>query len=141
MYSSVQTGREETERFIGQQFFKSYGARLSEYMPWLIAMSNQGVLSASAGVALAADKNPLFLERYLPSSVEELISQRCSMPIARGKIAEVGNLAGSSFGSEHIGSSRLLYIVLASVLAERGIDWMVFTATRPLLISLQRLGL
>ena len=81
------------------------------------------------------------MERYLPSSIETLLSESCGLSINRGQIAEVGNLAGSSFGGEHIGSSRLLYIVLASVLAERGIDWMVFTATRPLLISLQRLGL
>lgn len=141
LYASGQIGREGTERFIDQQFFKSYGAQYSEYMPWLISMRQQGQLSACAGVAIAADKNPLFLERYLPSSIESLVSKNCGMPITRGQIAEVGSLAGSSFGGEHIGSSRLLYIVLASVLEEIGIEWMVFTATRPLLISLQRLGL
>ena len=141
LFASGQIGREETERFIDQQFFKSYGAQHSEYMPWLISMRQQGQLSACAGVAIAADKNPLFLERYLPSSIESLVSKNCGMPITRGQIAEVGNLAGSSFGGEHIGSSRLLYIVLASVLEEIGIEWMVFTATRPLLVSLQRLGL
>jgi hypothetical protein len=141
LFASGQIGREETERFIDQQFFKSYGAQHSEYMPWLISMRQQGQLSACAGVAFAVDKNPLFLERYLPSSIESLVSKNCGMPITRGQIAEVGNLAGSSFGGEHIGSSRLLYIVLASVLEEIGIEWMVFTATRPLLVSLQRLGL
>ena len=141
LYASGQIGREGTERFIDQQFFKSYGAQYSEYMPWLISMRRQGQLSACAGVAIAADKNPLFLERYLPSSIESLVSKNCGMPITRGQIAEVGSLAGSSFGGGHVGSSRLLYIVLASVLEEIGIEWMVFTATRPLLISLQRLGL
>ncbi len=141
LYASGQIGREGTERFIDQQFFKSYGAQYSEYMPWLISMRQQGQLSACAGVAIAADKNPLFLERYLPSSIESLVSKNCGMPITRGQIAEVGSLAGSSFGGGHVGSSRLLYIVLASVLEEIGIEWMVFTATRPLLISLQRLGL
>ena len=141
LFASGQIGREETERFIDQQFFKSYGAQHSEYMPWLISMRQQGQLSACAGIAIAADKNPLFLERYLPSSIETLLSESCGLSINRGQIAEVGNLAGSSFGGEHIGSSRLLYIVLASVLEEIGIEWMVFTATRPLLVSLQRLGL
>ena len=141
LYASGQIGREGTERFIDQQFFKSYGAQHSEYMPWLISMRQQGQLSACAGVAIAADKNPLFLERYLPSSIESLVSKNCGMPITRGQIAEVGSLAGSSFGGGHVGSSRLLYIVLASILEEIGIEWMVFTATRPLLISLQRLGL
>jgi len=141
LYASGQIGREGTERFIDQQFFKSYGAQYSEYMPWLISMRQQGQLSACAGVAIAADKNPLFLERYLPSSIESLVSKNCGMPITRGQIAEVGSLAGSSFGGGHVGSSRLLYIVLASILEEIGIEWMVFTATRPLLISLQRLGL
>ena len=141
LFASGQIGREETERFIDQQFFKSYGAQHSEYMPWLISMSHQGMLSACAGIAIAADKNPLFLERYLHSSIETLLSESCGLSINRGQIAEVGNLAGSSFGGEHIGSSRLLYIVLASVLEEIGIEWMVFTATRPLLVSLQRLGL
>ena len=141
LFASGQIGREETERFIYQQFFKSYGAQHSEYMPWLISMRQQGQLSACAGVAFAVDKNPLFLERYLPSSIETLLSESCGLSINRGQIAEVGNLAGSSFGGEHIGSSRLLYIVLASVLEEIGIEWMVFTATRPLLVSLQRLGL
>lgn len=141
LFASGQIGREETERFIDQQFFKSYGAQHSEYMPWLISMRQQGQLSACAGVAFAVDKNPLFLERYLPSSIESLVSKNCGMPITRGQIAEVGNLAGSTFGGGHVGSSRLLYIVLASVLEEIGIEWMVFTATRPLLISLQRVGL
>ena len=141
LFASGQIGREGTERFIDQQFFKSYGAQHSEYMPWLISMRQQGQLSACAGVAFAVDKNPLFLERYLPSSIESLVSKNCGMPITRGQIAEVGNLAGSTFGGGHVGSSRLLYIVLASVLEEIGIEWMVFTATRPLLISLQRLGL
>ena len=141
LFASGQIGREETERFIDQQFFKSYGAQHSEYMPWLISMRQQGQLSACAGVAFAVDKNPLFLERYLPSSIETFLSESCGLSINRGQIVEVGNLAGSSFGGEHIGSSRLLYIVLASVLEEIGIEWMVFTATRPLLIRLQRLGL
>ena len=141
LFASGQIGREETERFIDQQFFKSYGAQHSEYMPLLISMRQQGRLSSCAGAAFAVDKNPLFLERYLPSSIETLLSESCGLSINRGQIAEVGNLAGSSFGGEHIGSSRLLYIVLASVLEEIGIEWMVFTATRPLLVSLQRLGL
>ncbi|MDB2504398.1 thermostable hemolysin [Gammaproteobacteria bacterium] len=51
LFSSGQIGRKETERFIDQQFFKSYGAQHSEYMPWLISMRQQGQLSACAGVA------------------------------------------------------------------------------------------
>jgi len=141
LFSAGQRGRDDIESFIDQQFFESYGARHSEYMPWLIALSHQGRLSTCAGVAFAVDKNPLFLERYLPSSVEMLMSERFGVAITRGQIAEVGNLAGSSFCGEHIGSSRLFYIVLASVLQELGIQWMVFTATGPLLRSLQRLGL
>lgn len=141
LFSAGQIGREATERFIDQQFFKSYGAQHSEYMPWLLSMSQQGAISACAGIALAEDKCPLFLERYLPASIETLVSECSGISITRAQIAEVGNLAGSSFCGEHIGSSRLLYIVLASVLEELGIQWMVFTGTGPLLNSLQRLGL
>ena len=141
LFSAGQIGREEIERFIDKQFFKSYGAQHSEYMPWLISMTQQGILSACAGIAFAEDKCPLFLERYLPASIETLMSECCGRQITRNQIAEVGNLAGSSFCGEHIGSSRLLYIVLASVLQELGIQWMVFTGTGPLLNSLQRLGL
>ncbi len=46
-------------------FFESYGARHSEYMPWLIALSHQGRLSTCAGVASRSGQKPSFLERYL----------------------------------------------------------------------------
>ena len=85
LFASGQIGREETERFIDQQFFKSYGAQHSEYMPWLISMRQQGQLSACAGVAFAVDKNPLFLERYLPSSIESLVSKNCGCQLPVGR--------------------------------------------------------
>jgi hypothetical protein len=133
--------REEAEAFVAKRFFTSYGARHSEYLPWFTTMHHQGEMTAAAGIALAFDRNPLYLERYLASSIEQSVSKATGHCVARDQIAEVGNLAGASFGGEHIGSSRLLYIVLASVLERARIDWMVFTATRPLLASLKRLGL
>ena len=129
------------ERFIEHQFFRSYGAILREYLPYLIFMETQTGMAAASGFALAVEKNPLFLERYLGASVEDVLSERVGSVVRRNQIAEVGNLAGSTFGAQHIGSSRLLYIILASTLASAGLEWMVFTATTPLLNSLKRLGL
>ncbi len=134
-------GRKAAEKFIEQQFFKSYGARHSEYMPCFITMQGRSAISAAAGCALAAEKDPLFLERYLSAPVQDLLSERMNANIERAQIAEVGNLAGSRFGTDQVGSSRLLYIVLASMLEAADIEWMVFTATAPLLRSLRRLGL
>ena len=141
LLSPAAVEREAAEAFVAQRFYSSYGARHSEYLPWFITMHYHDALSAAAGIAMAADRNPLFLERYLPLSVDQSISAATGNRVMRGQIAEVGNLAGASFGGERSGSSRLLYIVLASVLEYANIDWMVFTATRPLLFSLKRLGL
>ena len=135
------SARYEIERFIELQFFKGYGAELSEYLPWFVTMSLQSGLTAASGFALAVDKTPFFLERYLRVPIEQALSDQLKSSVSRVRIAEVGNLAGSGVESGSIGSSRLLYIVLASTLAAAGLEWMVFTATAPLLHSLARLGL
>jgi len=127
--------RREVESYIQAQFHRTYGARVANFLPLLLTLRCGASLSGVAGVALAKQHSHLFLEHYLDAPVECVLQQYLQVPVARGSIAEIGNLVATTRGA-----SRLIFIVLASVLYRAGLEWMVFTATAPLQASLRRLG-
>lgn len=128
--------RPNFEAFIQQRFRQAYGADIRHFMPQLFGMSGRaGELCAVAGVRLA-HQEPLFLERYLESSIEPLISAAAGQPVARTSIVEVGNLAASSAGS-----ARLSIIAVTYLLAMAGLEWVAFTGNIGLVNSFGRLGL
>lgn len=127
--------RMDVEQYIGQKFESSYGASLAQFLPLFLTLRCSGNLSASAGITLGYATEKFFLEQYLDAPIEKELEQLCGEAVRREKLAEIGNLVATT-----LGASRLMFIILASILNQAGYEWMVFTATKPLLRSLQKMG-
>lgn len=127
--------RSEVEQYVGQKFEASYGACLAEFLPLFLTLRCTDQLSASAGISLGSASRKFFLEQYLDGPVEKELAQLCGESVSREQLAEIGNLVATT-----LGASRLMFIILASILNRAGYEWMVFTATKPLLRSLQKMG-
>lgn len=126
--------RDLVEKYIERQFKASYGAKLADFLPLFLTLSCVDQLSASAGISLGCDSQKFFLEQYLDQPIERELKKITKENINRRQLVEIGNLVATSRGA-----SRLMLIILASVLSQAGYDWMVFTATKPLLNSLHKL--
>lgn len=135
LLSELSQNRREVEQYIGHKFDSSYGAKLEHYLPLFLTLRCGQNLSASAGMSLGSETPKFFLEQYLDAPIESELAQLCDESIRRDKLVEIGNLVATSRVA-----SRLMFIVLASVLRQANFDWMVFTATKPLLHSLRKLG-
>lgn len=135
LITETSTPRAEVEQYIGRKFESSYGASLAQFLPLFLTLRCSEKLSASAGVSLGATSEEFFLEQYLDTPVEKELEQLCGETVRREQLAEVGNLVATT-----LGASRLMFIILASILNQAGYEWMVFTATKPLLRSLQKMG-
>ena len=71
----------------------------AESRPQLVALhDDDGGIVAAAGYRSAAD-GPLFLERYLAAPVEALLGAAGRPSPGRGRIVEVGHLAGGRSGA------------------------------------------
>ncbi len=82
----------------------------------------------------AASNGKLFVEQYLPRPVEEVISEKLGIAVARDQILEIGNLV-----STWKGSSLLLFIVIGEVMERLGYRYVIFTGTREVKALLGRL--
>lgn len=127
--------RDEIEAFIRTLFARHYGAHVTAFAPHLLAFEQDGCIVAAAGWR-DAGLEPLFLERYLDSPIERLLTQLLDRDVPRGRIVEVGNLASSKPGG-----SLDVIMNLAPRLDRLGYEWVVFTATRELIGMFARLGL
>lgn len=127
--------RGETEHFIRAVFTQHYAARVSSLAPDLMRLEQAGRIAAAAGWR-GAGSGPLFLESYLDEAVESHIGRLAAHPVARERIAEVGNLASIMPG----GGARLI-LQLAAHLDHLGYEWVVFTATQELIGIFTKLGL
>ncbi len=133
--SSEEDGsRGEAEAFIKQKFQQSYAADIHEFFPDLLCMRCLGMLSGTAGMRTAKNRE-LFLEQYLEKSVETELSQLLKVDINRNSIVEIGNLVSSQRGASH-----LLFLLFTTVLHRAGYNWIVFTATKALYNNLIKLG-
>lgn len=74
-----------------------------------------------------AGDGPLYLERYLPSPVEQLLRSGDRSPVARSEIVEIGNLASSGRGG-----SLFLFVMLTAFLHRSRITHAAVTATQSL---------
>jgi hypothetical protein len=77
----------------------------------------------------------LFAEQYLDAPAEEAISGKVAAPVRREQIVEVGNLAASSPGA-----ARRVILAMTGLLNTLACTWVVFTSTRLLLNSFDRLN-
>jgi hypothetical protein len=125
--------RPQVERFIAQRFLDMHGARITSFMPLLVALfGEQDNILAAVGIR-SADMDALFLEHYLNTPVEQAISSNAGRATSipqRDRIVEIGNLA-----SIDRRASRSLFKALADLLNAENFEWAVFTGCS----SLQRM--
>ncbi len=126
--------RAQVETFIRSVFARRYGADVQHFAPVLVSLQDRGEIVAAAGYRSAAGA-PLFLERYLPSSVDALLGSQTDGRPPRGSVVEVGNLASS-----RAGEGRRLISLLGPYLASQGFQWVVGTMTTELRHLFVRIG-
>lgn len=128
--------RAELEHFIAARFQRTYGARVTQFLPNLLGMRDDaGAWVAAVGYA-GAGAGPLFLEQYLDDPVERVLGPQLERPVPRERIVEVGN-----FAAVRAGVARRLIPALAARLKSLGFEVAVFTATRELRNAFLRLKL
>jgi hypothetical protein len=131
--------RPQVEQFIAQRFLDMHGARITGFMPLLIALfGEQGNILAAVGIR-SADVDALFLEHYLDTPVEQAISGNAGRAMSipqRNRIVEIGNLA-----SIDRGASRSLFKALAELLNAENFEWAVFTGCSSLHRMFKILGI
>ena len=126
--------RASLERFIAESYAKAYGAHVTHYADYLVGLRNaSGAWTAGLGYT-SAGRDPLFVEQYLDQPAEDAIGSILSVPVERDQIVEVGNLAASASGA-----ARHIIAAMTALLNELNRTWVVFTSTRALLNSFDRL--
>lgn len=128
--------RQEAERFIAAVYLRRYGAQLRSFLPQLLVYRDaHGTLMAAVGMRLGS-AGGLFVEQYLDEPAESALAGRMAAPVARSGLAEVGNFAATSSGS-----ARALIPQMTHALHNAGVRWVLFTATRGLRNTFDRLQL
>lgn len=116
--------RDEAEAFVRKRFQRVHGAHIATFMPTLLLLDHaDGGLAAVAGYR-CAEQEPLFLERYLPGSIEQALSAHIAAPPRRAEIVEIGNFA--AIDSRR---ARILMSFMPAYFLERSARWITFTAT------------
>jgi len=134
VYLPEAANRHQVTQYIADQFKAVHGAHIHDFMPLLLSMQCQGRISAVTGVRPAA-RQSLFLEQYLDSQVQAVLTKLTASEVKRNKIVEVGNLVATQKGA-----SQLLFLLLTALLHRCGYEWVVFTATPIVIKGLERLG-
>ncbi len=127
--------RPGVEDYIARRYVQCHDARVSGFMPWLLAAQRGDAFAAALGFRPAGG-DVLFLERYLGQPVETVIAGAMRQPVQRGSVVEIGNLAATNQRA-----SRLLITLLVEALCRGGFRWIVFTATRRVRELVRDMGL
>ncbi|MCP4980912.1 MAG: thermostable hemolysin [Gammaproteobacteria bacterium] len=131
--------RRQVEQFIAKRYFEVHAARISAFMPVLIALFDEdGEVLAAVGIRNAAT-GALFLEHYLDESIEQAITSNAGPALtflSRDGIVEIGNLA-----SIDRLASRELFKVLSGLLHAENFEWAVFTGCSSLHRMFTTLGI
>lgn len=125
--------RAAVETYIHERFSAVHHAQVSHFLPNIISLRCGGEYSAAVGLA-PASSGQLFAEQYLAAPIEQVISDKLGLQVAREEIVEIGNLV-----STWKGSSLLLFIVIGEVLERLGYHYVLFTGTREVKALLARL--
>jgi hypothetical protein len=127
--------RADAEAFVRQRFLRSHGAHIATFMPTLMSLTHHdGEIAAVAGFRGAAHE-PLFLERYLPDSIERTLASQSGTRVRRVEIVEVGN-----FAALDARRARILMSFMPAFFLERSARWIVFTATAAIRGLLESMG-
>ena len=117
--------RPELERFISSAYKNIFNAKLNSFLPNLVASTLADDEIYTAFGYCDAAQSPLFLESYLDTPIEKLLSQKLGYSIERHQIVEVGNLSISKC-VDSVKTMRDIAIYLRNL----GYEWIVCTATR-----------
>ena len=128
--------RAEVERFIGNIFYRAYGAKIKRFKPCLMSLRDRNnKLVAACGFRSAA-LEPLFLETYLDQPIEAVLSEHVGFPVRRDDIVGVGN-----FSVIEPGMARYLITAINDHLHDTHNQWAVFTAVPVLRNAFIKMGL
>jgi len=136
LYKHESKGRGEIEEYIFNMYMKAFNASLDQFMPVLLVLeSEDNKCLGSLGIREAGDAM-LFLERYLDSSIENVLHRCLRDSCSRHEIVEVGNLVTSFKGG-----SAWLIASLMSWSYYSSYKWVICTATKELRNRLLNLGI
>lgn len=127
--------RAEAEDFVHRVFARRHRADVQSFYPDLLGFRDPRQQRAVVGFR-GARGGRLFAEQYLGEPAQSLIGGRVGEAITRGELVEVGNLA-----LENPGDARWVIAAATCFLHALGYRWVLFTATRSLINTFQRLGL
>jgi ABC-type metal ion transport system, ATPase component len=128
-------GRVEAESFVHRVFAQRYRADVQSFYPTLLSFRDPAHPRAIVGLR-GAGAGRLFAEQYLDGQAQEAIGERLGRAITREELVEVGSLA-----LENPGDARWVIAASTCFLHALGYRWVLFTATRTLINTFQRLGL
>lgn len=137
---SVDIGRQDPQlngklqSYIAAKYQQVHGARLTEFLPFLLGISSHGQRVGAFGLRPGSQR-PLFLEQYLDQPIEQLVARQALRPVDRHSLVEIGNLVVTGRGQ-----GPLVMLLMAASLAEAGYSWMVFTVTGQVERMMRRLG-
>ena len=127
--------RHALEARIAARCARKYGARIEAFLPCLVNLGIDGRHGAVVGLRPARDAT-LLLEQYFEAPIEQAISLAFHTPVSRDQVVEVGNLEAAVPGSV-----ALLFGILAAILHDAGMRWVVCTATPRVRLILDDLDL
>jgi len=125
--------RSAVEAYIHARFAEVHQAEVSHFLDNIISLRCGGEYSAAVGLA-PASKSKLFAEQYLDAPIEQVLSDKLGLQVARDQIVEIGNLVSTGKGS-----SLLLFIMIGEVMERLGYHYVLFTGTREVKALLARL--
>ena len=116
-------------------YLTRYDARLSSFAKIIVAeLGPANNLECAAGIRFGNET--LFSECYLDLPIERVLEEHLSHTVRRDRIVEVSHLAAPNPGH----SIEFVKNIIETLRA-LGIEWAIFTATRPLRSLLRRNGL
>ncbi len=127
-------GRHSLEQFIAGGFAAAYDARISQFMPHLLAVTLHGQWQAVLGIRSGLAPR-LFVEQYLDADICTVLAG-AGIQTQRAQVAEIGNLYAS--GRQQ---TLLLFIAMAVALYQQGYRHLVCCATPTVMSMLSRHGL
>lgn len=127
--------RQHAEAFVASAFRSAYGADIRQFMPHLMTLRNDaGHLLAVLGLR-GHGQVPFFLQQYLDSPVDEVLTASVGRSVDPQRLVEVGNFAVGAAGG-----GRWLITALTAYLYSAGQEWAVFTCGSELRNAFRRLG-
>jgi hypothetical protein len=114
--------RSEIERFIAAEFARHFDACVRQFMPTLLGLHDADDTLYGAVGCRNASFEPLFLETYTQTPIENLIAAKLRVVVPRTQIVEIGSLACRD--------GRVAVAIvqhLVPYLIDAGFTWVVFT--------------